>query len=88
MKLILAIVQDSDSGAILDTLINSGFNVTRISSTGGFLKRSQATFLIGTGDEKVRECIQIIREHTVTTINPGIKHVTVFVLKVELFEQV
>jgi uncharacterized protein YaaQ len=88
MKLILAIVQDSDSGAILETLINSGFNVTRISATGGFLKRGQATFLIGTADEKVQECVQIIREHTVTTINPGIKHVTIFVLKVEHFEQV
>jgi uncharacterized protein YaaQ len=88
MKLALAIVPDSDTEAIIETLTNSKFSVTRISSTSGFLRRGQATLLIGVEAEKVQECIRIIREHSAPAIDSGPKRVVVFVLKVDQFEQV
>ena len=88
MKLALAIVPDSDAEAIIETLTNSKFSVTRISSTSGFLKRRQATLLIGIESEKVRECIRLIHEHSAPAIDSGLKHVIVFVLKVDQFEQI
>ena len=88
MKLALAIVPDPDAEAIIETLTNSMFSVTRISSTSGFLRRGQAILLIGVEAEKVRECIRLIREHSAPAIDSGLKHVIVFVLKVDQFEQI
>lgn len=88
MKLVLAIVQDSVAELILEMLTNSRFRVTRISSTGGFLKRGQVTFLAGVEEDKVQDYIQIIREHSAPAINSGMKRAIIFVLKVDQFEQV
>ena len=88
MKLALAIVPDSDTEAIIETLTSSKFSVTRISSTSGFLRRGQATLLVGVEAEKVQECIRIIREHSAPAIDSGLKRVVVFVLKVDQFEKI
>lgn len=68
MKLILSIVNHDDSRALLERLMQRGFQATVISTTGGFLREGNATILIGTEDEKVEEVLQIIREqcHTRT----------------------
>lgn len=60
MKLITAIVNKEDSGAVCNALTKSGFSVTRLSTTGGFLMAGNMTLLIGTDDEKVDGCIEII----------------------------
>ena len=54
MKLILAVVRDVDTDAILDTLLPKGYRVTRLASTGGFLRRGSTTLMIGVdeGDEE------------------------------------
>ena len=88
MKLALAIVPDPDAESVIETLTNSKFRVTRISSASGFLRRGQAILLIGVESEKVRECIRLIREHSPPAIDSGLKHVVVFVLKVDRFEQI
>ena len=88
MKLALAIVPDPDAEAIIETLTSSQFRVTRISSSGGFLRRGQTVLLIGVEAEKVRECIRLIREHSAPAIDSGLKRVVVFVLKVDQFEQI
>ena len=38
MKLIIAIVQDEDAGRLMTSLMNEGFSVTKLATTGGFLK--------------------------------------------------
>jgi uncharacterized protein YaaQ len=88
MKLALAIVPDPDAEAIIETLTNSKFRVTRISSASGFLKHGQAVLLIGVEAEKVQECTRLIREHSAPAIDSGLKRVVVFVLKVDQFEQI
>lgn len=62
MKLITAIVNKEDSRHVNKELNKAGFTVTRLSTTGGFLLASNVTLLIGTGDDKVDECISIIEE--------------------------
>ena len=37
MKLIIAIVQDEDSSKLLSKLMQLGFGVTKLATTGGFL---------------------------------------------------
>ncbi len=64
MKLITAIVNKDDSKTVNDELVAAGFAVTRLSTTGGFLLASNITMLIGTEDDKVDTCIDIISQHS------------------------
>lgn len=64
MKLIIAIVQDEDSGILIDELMAEDFRVTKLASTGGFLKSGNTTLLIGLEDEKVESCIHTINKYS------------------------
>ena len=46
MKLIIAIINDDDFRAVSDELIKAGFQSTRLSSTGSFLKAGNSTLRI------------------------------------------
>lgn len=60
MKLIVAIVQDQDVNALMDALTEKKYRVTKLSSTGGFLKSGNTTLLIGVEDEKVNEVKELV----------------------------
>ncbi len=62
MKLIIAIVSNDDSAAVNANLTEHGFMVTRLSTTGGFLRAGNTTLICGTDDEKVDEAIELIKE--------------------------
>jgi uncharacterized protein YaaQ len=86
MKLVLAIIKDGDSDVVIHALTDAGFRVTRIASTGGFLRKGVATLLIGVEDEQLESALEILR--TTTTAVPGEKRLTLFVMNVARFEQV
>lgn len=60
MKLVLAIVGNDDSGMVSAALTKEGFSVTKLATTGGFLKAGNTTFIVGTDDDKVDQVISII----------------------------
>ncbi len=64
MKLVLAIVSDDDIHAVLTSLTNKHFYVTKLASTGGFLKAGNTTIICGVDKEKVDEVIDIIKENS------------------------
>lgn len=66
MKLIICIVQDQDAGTLIDDLTEKEFRVTKLSSTGGFLKSGNTTLLIGVDDEEVASVIKVIEENCKT----------------------
>jgi uncharacterized protein YaaQ len=61
MKLIVAIVQREDSDNLLDKLIGAGYRATLISTTGGFLRKGNATVLVGVEDDKIPGVTRIIQ---------------------------
>jgi uncharacterized protein YaaQ len=63
MKLILAVIQDQDSHRLLKALVENNFRATKLSSTGGFLKSGNTTFMIGTEDALVERALEIIKEN-------------------------
>ena len=88
MKLIVAIIHHTDGDEILRALTEAHFGVTRIASSGGFLRKGNATLLIGAEAGQVPSAIRLIREHTAPPVDPGLKRATVFVLNVEKSENV
>ncbi|EOT41237.1 MULTISPECIES: cyclic-di-AMP receptor [Enterococcus] len=62
MKLIMAIVQDKDSNRLANEFIDNNIRATKLSSTGGFLKAGNSTFIIGIEDERVQEALELIKK--------------------------
>lgn len=60
MKLVMAIIHDDDAQKVMDELSRNQFGVTKLASTGGFLKSGNTTLIIGAGEEKVDDVISII----------------------------
>jgi uncharacterized protein YaaQ len=62
MKMIIAIVQDEDSGRLVNNLMTEGYRVTKLATTGGFLRAGNTTLLIGVDDEKLHCVMEIIEQ--------------------------
>ena len=60
MKLILAIVSNDDASAVSAALTKNNFYMTRLATTGGFLRAGNTTIIVGTEDELVDKCIAVI----------------------------
>ena len=60
MKLVLAIVSNDDASAVSEALMENEFYMTKLSTTGGFLRTGNTTLIVGCEDEKVEKCIDII----------------------------
>ena len=80
MKLVLAIVSNDDSGSVSSAMMKQGFSITKLATTGGFLKAGNTTFISGVEDDKVDTVIGIISKHssrrtqivpTTTTMDAG-----------------
>ena len=87
MKMIVTILQDDDAVNVSQAIANSELCVTRVASTGGFLRQGSSTLMIGVDDQDVEEAIQIINNNCTPTVEPMFKRATLFVLNVEHFEQ-
>ena len=73
MKLIVAIIHAEDAGALVDALLEKEFRATRLHSSGGFLKQSNATILLVVEETDVDEVMGIIRANCVSrtqVVNP------------------
>lgn len=66
MKLIIAIVQDADVIFLMDALTEKKYRVTKLATTGGFLREGNTTFLLGIDDDKLDDVIKIIEDHCKT----------------------
>lgn len=60
MKLILAIVNNDDSHAVSSALTKAGYQMTKLATTGGFLKAGNTTMIVGCDDDKVDTAIELI----------------------------
>ena len=73
MKLVVAIVHNEDAGALVDALLEGEHRATRLHSSGGFLKQSNATIIVGADDDKVDAILEIVRANCTSrtqVVNP------------------
>ena len=64
MKLVMAVVGKDDGASVAAALTKDGFSVTKLTTTGGFLKAGNMTFIVGTDDDKVDQVIDIISKQS------------------------
>jgi uncharacterized protein YaaQ len=62
MKLVYIIVRSNDSGQVTGSLNKQGFYVTKMASTGGFLREGNTTLIVGTDEDNVEEVINIVKK--------------------------
>lgn len=76
MKLIIAVVQDDDASDLVDVLTEDNFRVTKLATTGGFLKSGNTTLMVGVEEERLNNAVNLIericktRKQVVTTPSP------------------
>jgi uncharacterized protein YaaQ len=63
MKLVVAIVHNEDAGTLVDALLEREHRATRLHSSGGFLKQSNTTVIVGVDEGQVDEVIAIVRDN-------------------------
>jgi uncharacterized protein YaaQ len=62
MKLIMAIINGEDAKPLIKSLMSEGFQVTKLASSGGFLKAKNTTILCGVTNEYVDACLAVIKK--------------------------
>ena len=73
VKLVVAIVHSEDAGALVDALLEKEHRATRLQSSGGFLKQSNATVIVGVEDDQVDAVLDVVRANCVSrtqVVNP------------------
>ena len=62
MKLIFAIVNKDDSNVVSSALTRGGFSVTKLATTGGFLRAGNTTLLVGVDDDRFQAAMDVIEK--------------------------
>ncbi len=88
MKMLVTILNDEDSECVYEALHNANFTISRIDSTGGFLRQGNSTLMIGAADERVDDALDLINSQCSPSVEPIARRATVFVLNVEHFEEI
>lgn len=86
MKMIIVIVKDHDADILTQAFTAASFRVTRVASTGGFLRSGVVTMLLGVDEEQVDAVIQTVRNSLPPKADQ--KRATIFVVPVQHYEQV
>ena len=102
MKLVYAIIRNDNEDDVTSALMQEGFTVTRLSTTGGFLRKGSTTLMIALQDEQLEQCIDIIKQqsgsrpyvsgsslmnYTTMPMNVEIGGATIMVVPLERFEK-
>jgi len=88
MKLVVAICRDEDAHRLSDALVAREFRVTRVATTGGFLKRGNTTLLTGVEADGVETVIETLRSALAQPTEPSRRRATIFVLDAAQYEQI
>ena len=61
MKLLVFVTSNHAADPTVDALVEQGFRVTRLASTGGFLRKGNTTLLVGVEEAHVDQAIKIVQ---------------------------
>ncbi len=87
MKLMFMIVRDVDADNVLQGLVDHQYRVTRVASTGGFLRHGNVTMLSGIEDGDVEKVIGLMRQICCPSTETS-HSATIFVVDMPYSEQI
>jgi uncharacterized protein YaaQ len=61
--MIVAVVHNEDARVLVDALLAHQYRATWLHTSGGFLKQSNATILVGVDDDKIDEVVGVVRDN-------------------------
>lgn len=61
MKLLVFVTESVQADTTVDALVEQNFRVTRLASTGGFLRRGNTTLLVGVDEAYVDQVLNLVR---------------------------
>jgi uncharacterized protein YaaQ len=61
LKLVIIIASDADAEKLTRKLVEQGYPATKVSSTGGFLRKGNATILSGVDSSDVDQIVAMVR---------------------------
>lgn len=70
-KLVVAIVHSEDVNQVVDALLAAGHRLTRLNTAGGFLRRGNATLLIGARARDMDEVLALIQANVRPRTEPN-----------------
>jgi uncharacterized protein YaaQ len=70
VKLLHIIIRDDDADEVADALVADGFYITRLASTGGFLRMGNTVFISGIEDDQLDKMVKVIQAHTQVHVQP------------------
>ena len=73
MKLVVAVVHNEDAAPLVEALLERDYRATRLHSSGGFLRQSNATVMLGVDEGQVEEVVAIVRANCTSrtqVVNP------------------
>lgn len=62
MKLLVFVTPNHVADPTVDALVEQGFRVTRLASTGGFLRKGNTTLLVGVEEELIDRVVTIVKQ--------------------------
>lgn len=62
MKMVTLLANEDQSARLQERLRTAEFRMTRISSTGGFLRRRMDTLLLGVEEERLPALLELVRQ--------------------------
>jgi uncharacterized protein YaaQ len=63
VKLVVAIVHNEDAGPLVNALLERQYRATRLHSSGGFLRQSNATVILGVDEDQIDTVLAVILEN-------------------------
>ncbi len=62
MKLLIGIVNSDDENELLSEMNKASFMATKLTTSGGFLKNGNVTFLVGVEEERLDELVSVFEK--------------------------
>lgn len=66
MKMLLAIINSDDAHSVITHMMEAGFQITKLATTGGFLRAGNVTILVGLDESRLDEAMELIRKYSTT----------------------
>lgn len=87
-KMLMAILEDSETNSVIRALHEAGYAPTLIDSTGDLLRRGRSTLIAGVDESNVDTVIDLINQICKPSANPYVPRATIMVFAVDHYEQI